>query len=30
MLSLESTIGVGTAVTVWLPAERAISQASVA
>jgi signal transduction histidine kinase len=29
-LSVESAVGVGTIVTVWLPAERAISQASVA
>jgi signal transduction histidine kinase len=30
MLSVESTVGVGTTVTVWLPVERAIGQASVA
>jgi signal transduction histidine kinase len=29
-LSVESTVGAGTAVTVWLPVERAINEASVA
>ena len=29
-LTLSSTVGLGTTVTVWLPSERAVSQASVA